>query len=136
MTSAQSPIPADLSMVVLTSADVPRLRRFYQALGWSEQAGATDELCRFQLGPLVLALYAEKQPVEQHQSIGASHMTLVLRLPRRELLDEAHRRAVDAGAGTVHPPTDHPWGGRSSVLADPDGNRWELLWVPQPEPDD
>ncbi len=122
-------------MVVLTSRDVPRLRRFYRALGWSEQAGATDELCRFQLGPVVLTLYPDERRVDEHEPVAPSHITLVVRPPSRELVDEAYRTAVDAGAEVVSPPTDHSWGGRSSVVADPDGHRWELLWIPTRQPE-
>ncbi len=117
-------------MVVLTARDVPKLRRFYRALGWLEQAGATDQLCRFQLGPVVLALYADERDLDEQEPVGPSHMTLVVRLPSRERVDDAYRTAVDAGAEPVSPPTDQPWGGRSSVVADPEGHRWELLWVP------
>jgi hypothetical protein len=135
ITSADSPIPAELSMVVLTSGDVPKLRRFYRAFGWSEQAGATDELCRFQLGPVVLTLYPDERHVDGQESDGPSHVTLVVRLSARDLVDEAYRTAVDAGAEIVSPPTDHSWGGRSSVVADPDGHRWEFLWVPTRQPE-
>jgi uncharacterized glyoxalase superfamily protein PhnB len=122
-------------MVVLTSRDVPKLRRFYRALGWSEQAGDTDELCRFQLGPVVLTLYPDELHVDEQEPDGPSHITLVVRLPSRELVDKAYGTAVDAGAELVSPPTDQSWGGRSSVVADPDGHRWELLWVPAHQPE-
>ncbi len=135
ITSVYSSIPAELSMVVLASRDVPTLRRFYRALGWSEQPGASDELCRFQLGPVVLTLYADERHVEERELHGPSHITLVVRLPSKELVNEAYRTAVDAGAEVVSPPTDQSWGGRSSVVADPDGHRWELLWVPKHEPE-
>ena len=130
ITSTDSSIPAELSMVVLTSRDVPRLRRFYRALGWSEQEGATDELCRFELGQVVLTLYPDEHLVNEQEPVGPSPITLVVRLPSRELVDEAHRTAIDAGAEVVSLPTDQSWGGRASVMADPDGHRWEFLWVP------
>jgi uncharacterized glyoxalase superfamily protein PhnB len=28
------------------------------------------------------------------------------------------------------PPKDHPWGERSFLLTDPDGNRWEITQSP------
>jgi len=40
-------------------------------------------------------------------------------------LDDAHRRAVDAGAEVLHPPRPQPWG-RSARYRDPDGNVVEL----------
>ncbi len=135
MTGAESPVPAELSMVVLTSHDVPRLRRFYRALGWSEQAGATDQLCRYELGSVVLTLYPHDGPADGQERNGPSHVTLVVPLSARDLVDEATRTAIDAGAQPVSPPTDQSWGGRASVVADPDGHRWEFLWVPTHQPE-
>lgn len=117
-------------MVVLSTRDVPALRRFYSALGWSEQDGGTDQLCRFQLGAVVLTLYSDPHVVDGEASVGSPHMTLVIRLPSAELVDAAYRTVADAGAELLVPPTDQPWGGRSSIVADPEGHRWELLWVP------
>lgn len=127
-------------MVVVSTRDVPALRRFYRSLGWSEQAGGTDELCRFQLGAVVLTLYsdphssdphpADPHPAENEGSVASSHITLVIPFASPELLDEAYRAAADAGAKLLIPPTDHSWGGRSSIVADPEGHRWEFLWVP------
>jgi uncharacterized glyoxalase superfamily protein PhnB len=31
---------------------------------------------------------------------------------------------------TSGPPKDHPWGERSFLLIDPDGNRWEVTQSP------
>ena len=135
MTSADSSIPAELSMVVLTSRDVPKLRRFYRALGWSEQAGATDEVAPIPARPVVLTLYPDEHDGDNQGPDGPSQITLVVRLPSRELVDEAHRTAVDAGAELVSPPADQSWGGCSSVVADPDGHRWEFLWVPTHQPE-
>ncbi len=122
-------------MVVLASRDVSRLRRFYRALGWPELAGATDELCRFELGPVVLTLYPDERHLDESQPDGSSHITLVVPLASRELVDGAYRTAIDAGAELVSPPTDQSWGGRSSVVADPDGHRWEFLWVATRRPE-
>ena len=40
-------------------------------------------------------------------------------------LEEAHKRALDAGADLVHGPKAQPWG-RSARYSDPDGNIIEL----------
>jgi predicted enzyme related to lactoylglutathione lyase len=130
ITTDHSSVPAELSMVVLSTRDVPSLRSFYRALGWSEQAGSTDELCRFQLGAVVLTLYSDPHVTDGTGSAGPSHTTLVIPFASAELLDAAYRTASDAGAELLVPPTDQPWGGRSSVMADPEGHRWEFLWVP------
>ena len=41
-------------------------------------------------------------------------------------VDAACARVPDAGGTVVHEPTDQPWGLRQAVVADPEGQRWEL----------
>ena len=40
--------------------------------------------------------------------------------------DEAYRRALDAGATSISPPTDQPYGDRTAGVRDPLGNMW---WI-------
>lgn len=35
-----------------------------------------------------------------------------------------------AGARVVGAPVDREWGGYSGYVADPEGNRWEIAWLP------
>jgi uncharacterized glyoxalase superfamily protein PhnB len=123
-------MPARLSMVVLSAKDLPTLRAFYRALGWPERAGGTDTLSIFQLGDIALALYPSAAPPGDTAAEVRSAVTLVANVETRSAVDEAHAAAVGAGARSVVDPEDQPWGGRSGVLADPEGNRWEVLWVP------
>lgn len=41
-------------------------------------------------------------------------------------VDVACRRAIDAGGTVVGPPENHPWGLRQALIADPEGQRWEV----------
>lgn len=41
-------------------------------------------------------------------------------------VDIEYERVVKAGATPVFPPTDEPWGQRTSYVADPDGNLIEI----------
>lgn len=128
--AAGAPFPAHLSMVVLAAGDLPALRRFYRTLGWTEREGSSDTLVRFSLANLDLTLYpaAETFPRESHPDRGSA-VTLVLPVRSRPEVDRAVSTALHAGGRVVSEPTDQPWGGRSGVVADPEGNRWELLWV-------
>lgn len=40
--------------------------------------------------------------------------------------DETWRRAVDAGARTIEPPADMPYGDRRAMVEDPAGNLWQI----------
>ena len=130
----KSGMPASLSMVVFSARDLPRLRRFYRALGWKEQAGASDTLSIFDLGSVTLALHLADDPAVQDatrpQPPDLPATTLVVRVAGGGEVDAACSSAARAGARVVSEPQDQPWGGRSAVVADPEGNRWELLWVP------
>ena len=128
---ASAAVPARLSMVVLGARDLPRLRRFYRGLGWPERPGASDELAMFELGSTVLTLHpasAEEGAIGREEGVPST--TLVINVDARQAVDDAVAAAVDGGARPVSAAADQPWGGRSAVVADPEGNRWELLWVP------
>jgi len=126
-------LPPQLSMVVLSTRDLPALRRFYDALGWTELPGGSDELARFRMGELILALYPAT-PGEGATPPAGDHsaMTLVISVATAAEVDSAFAGAVHVGAEAVSQPQDQSWGGRSAVIADPEGNRWEILWVPRP----
>jgi len=51
-------------------------------------------------------------------------------------VDALHRRAAERAAALVltlsGPPKEHPWGEKSFLLVDPDGNRWEITQSPTP----
>jgi predicted lactoylglutathione lyase len=125
-------MPPHLSMVVLSARDLPALRRFYGGLGWPERPGASDALAMFDLGTTVLTLH-RAPPVagglSPTEAAGSSAVTLVVGVDRREAVDEAVAAALALGALQVSEPADQSFGGRSAVVADPEGNRWEVLWV-------
>lgn len=51
---------------------------------------------------------------------------LAFDVPAFEEVDQEYQRVVAAGAVPVFPPTDEPWGQRTSYVADPDGNLIEI----------
>jgi PhnB protein len=56
-------------------------------------------------------------------SVGAVSSSLYLYV---EDVDKAFRRAVEAGAKAMMPPTDMFWGDRFGQVEDPSGHRWGL----------
>jgi uncharacterized glyoxalase superfamily protein PhnB len=51
---------------------------------------------------------------------------LAIDLPYFKDVDCEFERVVEAGAKAIMKPRDMPWGQRSSVVADPDGNLIEI----------
>lgn len=52
---------------------------------------------------------------------------LAIDLPAPADVDVAFERIAGAGARTVYAPRDEPWGMRSSMIADPEGNLIEIF---------
>ena len=46
-----------ISLVTLGVSDLPRVRAFYQALGWTNPQQPDDEVCFFQAGGIVFGLW-------------------------------------------------------------------------------
>jgi catechol 2,3-dioxygenase-like lactoylglutathione lyase family enzyme len=130
-------VPARLTVLTLGARDLPRLRRFYRGLGWQEQPASTDDWAVFSLGPTWLALYpidrlgAEAAPDDAGPPAPVwNGVTLAINVAAPQEVDDVHRAAVDAGATPIAPPADRPYGPRASYVADPEGNRWEIVWAP------
>lgn len=51
-------------------------------------------------------------------------------------VDSVFARAVAAGATVVKPPAATFWGGYAGYFADPDGHLWEVVFNPQPLPEE
>ena len=132
-----SVIPQRLSFVTLGALDLPRLRAFYEGMGWVPREGSNDEFAAFLLGGVILALYprhllhAEAAADLALPAPGTwSGLTLALNVEDRSEVDAVFDRAVRAGARPIAPPGDRDWGGRSGYVADPEDNRWEIAWAP------
>jgi PhnB protein len=57
------------------------------------------------------------------EALGGTTASIFLYVPD---VDAAFKRAVDAGAKAVMPPTDMFWGDRFGKLADPFGHQWAM----------
>ena len=130
-------IPQRLSFVTLGALDLPRLRAFYEAMGWTPRTGSNDDFAAFLLGGVILALYprhllnAEAAPDLAPPAPGTwNGITLGLNLDARADVDRVFEQACQAGARPIAQPKDREWGGRSGYLADPEENRWEIAWAP------
>jgi catechol 2,3-dioxygenase-like lactoylglutathione lyase family enzyme len=129
-------IPSRLNVVTLGAHDVPALRAFYERLGWTTNTKG-DDFASFPLGGAVLCLFEaamlaeEAGGAEPPAAAGFKGFTLAINVERREQVAAALAAAREAGATVLAEPTDRDWGGRSAYFADPEGNTWEIAWLPE-----
>ncbi len=134
--AAGGEFPARLSLVTIGAHDLSRLRRWYAALGWEEDPVSDDSIAFFRTGGAVLALYpftalADDAWLEAPGDLPEFRgVTLAANVETRDGVDAAYEVAVAAGARVLKEPTDADWGGRSCYVADPEGNVWEIAWLP------
>ena len=123
-----------LSLVTLGVADLERSRRFYEdGLGW-RRGNAHAEVVFFQLGGIVLALFA-RSALAADASLAAAGsgfggIVLAHNARSKDEVDAVLAEAKAAGATILKPAQDAFWGGYCGYFADPDGHPWEVAWNP------
>jgi catechol 2,3-dioxygenase-like lactoylglutathione lyase family enzyme len=134
------PIPGRLSRVTLGVLDIASQRRFYEGLGWRTRSPG-DDFAAFPLGGAVLALYptellAKEANLEPSRPEGFRGFTCGVNVDREEDVDRAIEAVRKAGGTVLAEPVSREWGGRSAYFADPEGNVWEVAWLPGAKFDD
>ena len=128
-------IPARLNVVTIGARDVPALRAFYERLGWNTTSPG-DDFAAFPLGGAVFTIYdaaklaAEAGSAELPAATGYKGVTLAITVDEKDDVATALEAARSAGASVLAEPVDRDWGGRSAYFADPEGNAWEVAWLP------
>ncbi len=122
------------SHLLVATADVPRLTRFF--------ARAFDVAPRFENDQFAEFVLPSRFRVAFFNPAGASARTFDAASARGGAAVGVTVDDVDAAHGAIAsladeftfqlsgPPRDHPWGERSFLLTDPDGNRWEVAQSP------
>ena len=126
-------LPARVSLITIGARDPARMQSFYRALGWPVWAVAEDGFTGFATAGAVLALYPLDSLAADARiaaTAGRSQVTFAINVEGPELVDTAIHSARAAGAEIVKEAVDADWGGRSGYFADPEGNRWEVAWMP------
>ncbi|HET7745130.1 MAG TPA: VOC family protein [Gaiellaceae bacterium] len=122
-----------ISLVTLGVSDLARSRAFYEALGWTTNAGPEDDVVFFQAGGTVVALWGRAQLAEDSVVTdrgGWGGITLAYNTGSPEQVDAVLTEAEAAGATIARPGAETFWGGYSGVFHDPDGHAWEVAHNP------
>lgn len=121
------------SHIVLASPDVPRITSFFGAAFGLAPAFENEMFSEFVL--------PSKFRIAFFKPVGASAKTFNADTNRRGSALGLTVADVDAAyqsiaglegfsIGLSGPPKEHPWGEKSFLLTDPDGNRWEVAQSP------
>ena len=128
-------VPHRLSIVTVGAHDVAALRAFYERLGWRSDTPPGD-FAAFPLGGAVFTLYDANTLAQEAGGHDAPPpgpfrgFSLAINVDAIDDVDAVIDTAVEAGATLLAAPITRDWGGRSGYFADPEGNAWEVAWLP------
>jgi catechol 2,3-dioxygenase-like lactoylglutathione lyase family enzyme len=107
----------------IVTQDVPKLTRFYREVTGMAPVGDEQRYVEFHGPGLALAISSERVIAQHSCGAAVAHanrsMILDFEVPN---VDAEHARLRDLVGNFVLPPTTQPWGNRSMMFRDPDGN--------------
>ena len=122
------------SHLVLATDDVPRITRFFADL-FSMKPGFENEMfsefiltSQFRIAffkPVGVSAKSFRSDVERNACAFGLTVSDVDAIYQR-----AHGNIQSSGISISGAPKTHPWGEKSFLLTDPDGNRWEITQSP------
>ncbi len=122
------------SHLTMTSKDVPRMLRFLELA-----FGVAPKYANAEFGEVVLksgfriAVFAVLGKTALYFNADGERGTLAIGVTVQDV-DAAYARIApllgDFASRVSGPPKEHPWGEKSFLLIDPDGNRWEITQSP------
>ncbi len=123
-----------VSLITLGVDSLPRARAFYEALGWHTNAAPDDDVCFFQAGGMVVALWSRAslaQDTGVEDGGGWGGVTLAHNVGSPDEVDAVIEQARAAGATIPRAGAETFWGGYSGVFVDPEGHAWEVAHNPR-----
>ncbi len=125
-----------VSLITVGVRDMADSIRFYEALGWRRAVPTKyDQTAFFQLQGQILALYPMRDQLREQNMPDATPspggITLALHVQDKADVWAVYQRFMEAGGSSLRAPVELPSGAVTSYVADPDGNPWEISWVPQ-----
>ena len=106
----------------LVTADIERLVKFYTLITGTEVTRLAPVFVEFRLEGATLAISHESLMAQNNAgaAIAAANRSAIIEFQVDDV-DGVHRRLGDA-VDYAMPPASMPWGNRSMLLRDPDGN--------------
>lgn len=123
------------SHLVIATPDVPRITAFFGRVFGVTPHFENDMFSEFVLpSGFRIAFFKPVGPTASTFDETAPRTSLAIGVTVDDV-DGVHALAISLPAGQCGvsgPPKEHPWGERSFLLTDPDGNRWEVTKSPTP----
>jgi uncharacterized glyoxalase superfamily protein PhnB len=122
------------SHLVLASGNVPRITAFFSEAFGLPARFANDMFSEFVLpSAFRIAFFKPVGRTAKTFSLSSDRGTSSIGLTVTDV-DAVYAVLGGLESCTVSgPPKDHPWGERSFLVTDPDGNRWEVTQSPTPD---
>jgi len=124
----------NVSHIVITSLDVPRMTEFFRTIFGIPPHYANDEFSDFVLpGGARIAFFKPVGKSSQFFSAQASRESASFGITVADIsafYQHCFAQAERFSLSFSGPPKEHPWGEPSFLLIDPDGNRWEVTQSP------
>ncbi len=115
-----------LASVRLVTLDVDRLVAFYRLVTSVEPMRPAPEFADFRFGSFALAISAERLVAQFNAgaAVAASNRSAMIefQVGGATDVDAAHQRLLREGVDIAMAPATMPWGNRSMLIRDPDGN--------------
>lgn len=122
-----------LASIRIITADIHRLVGFYAQASGVEPAWLTDDFAELRWPAFTLAIGSTRTLAFFGDDVAqaAANRSVIVELQVSDV-DAEHARlcAADPALDVVQPPTTMPWGNRSALLRDPDGNLVNLFTPP------
>lgn len=122
-----------IDMIGIFTKDLTKMVTFYRdVLGFSIDWDGNGPHAEFQNEGVRFSMYERAElpslfgQVPTFPSGLNGTFEIAIDLPTSADVDREFARVTAAGAGTVYGPRDEPWGMRSSMVIDPDGNLIEI----------
>ncbi len=122
-----------IALITILTDDVPRLTAFYRDVLQFEVKQDAGGFVEFHHDGVRFAICARSilHEASGHASYAEAHrgQCFELAFPCSEPaeVDRKYAEIVARGAAPIHAPADMPWGQRTAMFADPDGNIHELF---------
>ena len=113
----------NLASIRLVTKDLDSLVAFYTMLTGAAAARLAPDFAEIRLEGAIVAISTERavQQFNVGAATAAANRSAILEFQVNDV-DAVRTRLTDAPINYVMQPTDQPWGNRSMLLRDPDGN--------------